>query len=34
MDEVCCCGHVYDEHHLDGGQCDIDDCPCILFEVA
>jgi hypothetical protein len=34
MDEVCCCGHVYVEHQLDGRDCDVDECPCLVFEAG
>lgn len=29
---ICYCGHMQDEH-LDTGECDIEECPCLGFEV-
>jgi hypothetical protein len=36
-DEVCTCGHVYDEHggipeYPGSTKCSIDDCDCLSFE--
>lgn len=28
---TCFCGHVEDEHN-GRGECEVDDCPCFLFE--
>lgn len=32
MNDVCHCGHVYDEHS-HGHECDVDGCACIHFEA-
>jgi hypothetical protein len=31
IDDVCACGHVEDEHDLEGG-CQVEGCPCIAFD--
>lgn len=34
-DEVCTCGHVYDEHRVDANgvhECEVDDCDCVMFD--
>jgi hypothetical protein len=35
-DETTCatCGHALDEHLDDGGECDVEGCDCVLFEVS
>lgn len=30
-DDVCVCGHMLDEHALNG-TCEVDDCRCAGFE--
>ena len=31
-DEICCCGHVWDEHSPGDCGCEVDGCDCFYFE--
>lgn len=35
-DDLCCCGHLADEHHATRfmyGECDVDGCHCLGFDL-
>lgn len=29
---VCVCGHPIEEHRLETHECEIEDCPCAMYE--
>jgi hypothetical protein len=34
LGDLCTCGHIYDDHHMITGECEIDGCNCDRFTDA